>query len=265
MAKNVNELKVSKEFEQSIESASKKRSDDDEWTKIVSSRMCSVPDFIGVKVIFHQNCRIGFRTNKPLPKTKTQTEISTFSYRKGFLDTVNLIRNRTKMQYSINELIDEMNKFSDGNAYSFNQMKTNLMQHFGDEVIISTYKNNKTLVTLQTTCYEILNEFYEYTKKETGNHRAIRKASNIILHEIKNVNHNKGHYPSPNDICLNDAKSFLPESLLMLLSNIITGHHALLKIVSIGQAIIQSGHRENVMSPLQIALAVQMHYFTGSK
>lgn len=51
----------------------------------------------------------------------------------------------------------------------------------------------------------------------------------------------------------------------MLLSEIVNGNSALLKIVSIGHAIIQSNHRENVMSPLQIGLAAQMYHFTTSR
>lgn len=68
-------------------------------------------------------------------------------YKKGFLDIVNLIGQK-KRPYSIKELIDEMDSVSDGNAYSFNQMKANLIKHFGSEIIISTVSNKKTLVTL---------------------------------------------------------------------------------------------------------------------
>lgn len=248
----------------SVKNGSEKRLEDDEWSQVVLSRMASAPDLIGKKVLFHQNCRIGFRTNKSLPKDNAAAE-PVFEYKKGFLEIVNLIRAKGKAIYSINDLIDEMNQYSDDNAYSFNQMKTNLLKHFGNEIIISTYKNKRALVILQTSFDEILSECYESATTETENDRAIEKVSEIILHSIKNLTPNKCSYPSSDDISLSDARKFLPEYLNRLLSKIITGHNASLKIVSIGQAIIQSAHRENVMSPLQIALAVQMHYFTGSK
>lgn len=259
--KNVTALTISDDFLQSVEAAIAKRSIDDEWTQMVADRIRSSAVFIGAQSSYHNNCRIGFRTNKALPKSKTSPVVS---YRPGFLEVVNLIQT-AKNPYSIKDLIDEMDTLSDGNGYSFNQMKHNLIQYFGNTIIISTHQNKKTLVTLESTCHEILNEHYEASLRETDIDKAIRKVSDVILNDIKNVPHNKTTYPSTTDISLCDAQQFLPEKLHRLLSNLITGHNAPLKIVSIGQAIVQSSHRENVLSPLQIALAVQMHYFTGSK
>lgn len=262
LGKNVEQSTVSDKFLLSVKTASEKRSPGDEWTQKVLSLVNL--ELIGLNFLFHENCRIGFRTNKPMPKTTTSATPK-FEYRKGFLEIVALIRAKKKAIYSITELIEEMNECSEGNGYSFNQMKINLVRHMGNEIIISTFKNKKTLVTLQTSCEEILNEYYESSTTETANRRAIQEVSKIILHDIKNVTPNKCTYPSPDDMTLCEAQKFLPVSLNTLLSNIITGHNAQLKIISIGQAIIQSAHRENVLSPLQLALAVQMHYFTGSK
>lgn len=259
--KDVDKLIISETFLLSVKNASEKRSSDDEWTQEVLGRMRT--DLIGVNAVYHKNCRIGFRTNKPRPKNRSAP--TAFNYKDGFLETVKLILAKNKLIYSINELIDEMNKLSDGNAYSFNQMKTNLIKYFGRDIVMSTYKNKQTMVILQANYDEILYEFHEFLKTETAIQRDIRKVSDVILQEIKNVTPNKFHYPSPSDINLNNGQIFLPKSLQLLLSHIITGHNSALKIVSIGQAIIQSNHRENVMSPLQLALAVQMHYFTGSK
>lgn len=260
--KNVIALVVSEDFLHSIESVLEKRCND-EWTQMVAIRIRSPSACIGGSILYHNNCRIGFRTNKPLSKSKTSTP-SVVSYRNGFLDVVNLIRNATR-PYSIIELIDEMNGFSEGNGYSFNQMKHNLIQYFGNEVVVSTHQNKKTLVTLQSTCDEIINDYYEATLRETDTDRAISKVSDAILNDIKNIAPNKNFYPSSTDISLCNAHQLLPEKLHRLLSKLITGHNSSLKIASIGQAIIQSAHRENVLCPLQLALAVQMHYFTGSK
>lgn len=149
---------------QSVKNATEKRNND-EWAEQVTNRIDSVPYVVGVQAVFHKNCRIGFRTGKPNPNNK-KSEHSEPEYRKGFSDIVNLIQSNEQKQYSIQELINEMNIFSDGNAYSFNQMKANIQKHFGDEVIISSVKNKTTLVTLRTKCYDILNEFYESSRKE---------------------------------------------------------------------------------------------------
>lgn len=253
---------VSDSFLQSIKNAMEKRNYD-EWAEELSNRISSVSDLIGVKIVYHQNCRIGFRTNKPKPKNKTAPP--TFEYKKGFLDVLTMMESNKQKQYSIIELIDKMNLFSNGNAYSFNQMKTNLLKHFGDDIIISTVRNKKSLVTFRSTCYEILDNFYEASNNENEKQLIIKRASDFIFDDIKKVTPNKDFYPSASDISLNEAKKFLPETLLALLSNIITGHNASLKIVTIGQAIVQTAHRENVLSPLQIGLAAQMHHFTGSR
>lgn len=258
--KNVTTLTISDDFIQSVKTVLEKRADD-EWSQIVAARMRSNSD-TGTIIVYHNNCRIGFRTKKPLPKSKVLP--TPVDYRNGFLDVVNLVRTVSR-PYAINDLIDEMNKFSGGNGYSFNQMKSNLIQYFGNEIIISTHQNKKMLVTLQSTCHEILNKYYEETHRGIDIDRDIQKVSGAILHDIKNVPPNKSSYPSSEDISLCDAQQFLPEKLHRLLSYLITGHNASLKIVSIGQAIVQAAHRENVLSPLQLALAVQMHYFTGSR
>lgn len=262
--KNVQDVIVTDKFVMSVLNAAEKR-DDNEWTRAVLGRINTIPGWVGKRVLFHQNCRIGFRTKKQLPKAVEET---TFKFKEGFLEVVSLIRSNAKEIYSVNDLIaiGEMNRFSNGNAtYSFSQMKLNLIEHLGDEIVVSTHKNNQTLVTLRTTCNEILNDCYQASKTTSETHQIIRKASDIILRDIKNVPPNKSHYPTPGDITLTAAEQFLPESLFLFLSRIITGSKSSLKIASIGQAIIQTAHRENVMSPLQLALAVQMHYFTGSK
>lgn len=261
--KKKEDIVVSDKFFQSVKNAAEKRNND-EWAEQVTNRICS--DEIGVKAVFHTNCRIAFRTNKPNPNIK-KSELPKTEYRKGFSDIINLIQSNEKNQYSIHELIDEMNIFSDGNAYSFNQMKANMQKHFGDEVIISSVKNKKTLVTLRTKCYDILNEFYESSRNDNEKEKelAIHKVASYILGDIKKVTPNKDFYPSMNDFTVAEAQQFMPKSLTMLLNEIVNGNGALLKIASIGHAIIQTNHRENVMSPLQIGLAAQMYHYTASR
>ena len=61
------------------------------------------------------------------------------------------------------------------------------------------------------------------------------------------------------------AISFLPESLILLLDTLIVGVDKKLKIVSIGQAIMQATRPLVLVAPLQLGLAVQMHYHFGSR
>ena len=95
-------------------------------------------------------------------------------------------------------------------------------------------------------------------KKET--------AANLIKSDIKSIESAKNEYPSVSDIeSIEKNLEYLPESLKIFLSSMFSERECLVKLSSIGQAIIQATRPRSLIVPLQIELAVQMHHTFGSR
>ena len=57
----------------------------------------------------------------------------------------------------------------------------------------------------------------------------------------------------------------LPSTLKFFLEGILASKNKAMKIASTGQAIVQSARPRRVLSPLQVALAVQLHHSFASR
>lgn len=64
---------------------------------------------------------------------------------------------------------------------------------------------------------------------------------------------------------MENALSYLPELLILLLDTVLVGKDKKSKIVSIGQAIMQAARPRTLTAPLQLGLGVQMHHYFGSR
>lgn len=69
----------------------------------------------------------------------------------------------------------------------------------------------------------------------------------------------KALYPSLDEISAQDNMKYVPESLQVLLKTIFSGKDVRLKIMSIGQSIVQAAAPRMFIVPLQLALGVQLH------
>ena len=72
-------------------------------------------------------------------------------------------------------------------------------------------------------------------------------------------------YPTADDLKLDSALGFLPETLRYMLKYLFVGKDTQHKVASIGQAIVQAVRPRAVIAPLQIGLAVQVHHLYRSK
>ena len=83
---------------------------------------------------------------------------------------------------------------------------------------------------------------------------------------IKSCPTSKEYYASNSDISsMENAMSYLPESLILLLDTILVGKDKKSKIASIGQAIMQAARPRTLIAPLQLGLGVQMHHHFGPR
>lgn len=113
--------------------------------------------------------------------------------------------------------------------------------------------------TLITKLYD------QQTNGQTEKDASISKAANIIKSEVLLIPANKISYPSSEMLSdLKAQKDFIPNSLNRFLPTIAEANCDL-KVVSIGQAIIQGARPRSIIAPLQIGLGVQLHHTFKSK
>jgi superfamily II RNA helicase len=142
---------------------------------------------------------------------------------------------------------------------------------FGNFVItlITELNGKRNVITLRKTARVILHEFHQnqsLSDPEKEKRNIIKTAANLIKLDIKSIESAKNEYPSVSDIeSIEKNLEYLPESLKIFLSSMFSERECLVKLSSIGQAIVQATRPRSLIVPLQIGLAVQMHHTFGSR
>jgi len=154
-------------------------------------------------------------------------------------------------------------------AFSFPHMKSRLVDHFGENIIIAEVDGKANIVTFTTTASKIIHDFFSLPKSddtETEKAKIIETAAKLIKSDIKNVSIPTDVFPSPGDINSSEVgNTFIPGSLQSLLKTLFVGKDTLIKQAAIGQAIMQAVRPRVFLSPLQLALGVQCHHLFGSR
>ena len=96
--------------------------------------------------------------------------------------------------------------------------------------------------------------------------RIFKTAAKLIKSDIRSVNQIKDSYASCHELSsVEEAVSFLPESLQLMLSTSFTFKGEQVKLASIGQAIMQATRPREISAPLQVGLGIQLHHHFASK
>ena len=147
--------------------------------------------------------------------------------------------------------------------------KSKLQDYFGENVIITELNGKRNVITLRKTARVILYEFHQnqsLSDSEKEKRNIIKTAANLIKSDIKSIESAKNEYPSVSDIeSIEKNLEYLPERLKICLSSMFSEPECLVKLSSIGQAIVQATRPRSLIVPLQIVLAVQMHHTFGSR
>ena len=158
---------------------------------------------------------------------------------------------------------------NDNEQITVGKLKKRVMEHFGDDVIITEINGRPNVVTFRSTAASILHKFYDLPKQqddESEKLRIIETAANLIKNDIKMMNTSNDIYPSPEDIGSVEKKfEFVPITLCLFLRKMFVKKSNQTKIASVGQAIIQATRPRVIIAPLQIGLGVQMHHHFSCK
>ena len=162
-----------------------------------------------------------------------------------------------------------MEEYCSEDSYTPKYMKKRVIEHLGDDVIITEITGKPNVVTFRSNAASILHKFFERPKQQDDNVeklRIIETAANLIKNEIKLVETSKINYPLADDISsIEQNLDFIPITLRLFLRKLFLAKNSDLRIASIGQAIVQATRPRVFIAPLQIGLGVQMHRHFGSK
>ena len=242
----------------------------DEWSEAVSARLMNVHDLPAADAVYHQTCNVNFRTNRQLPQLYETDELPAAKKRKvgrpqneekkqAFVKVAKFLEDNDDEQITVGDLVEKMEEYlnnTDSEAYGWSYMKTKLLEHFGDKIIITDINGKPNVVTFRTTATAILQEFHflEHHDDLDINEEQmniIKTAAKLIKNDLKSIPTSSDSYPT----ITTDAEShvrYLPASLSTFLSLLTSGKNSALKVASIGQAIVQAARPRVVISPLQI-------------
>lgn len=256
----------------------------DEWADVVQARLLNIHDLPAADAVYHQPCSVSFRTGKNIPKMFA-TEEATCSIAKkvklgrpsdkirtdAFLKVTHYLKENDNEQITVNDLSDKMAEYLEDvsiHPYSHIHMKKQLMEHFGDDIIITEINGKPNVVTFRNTAESVLQNFHDKQKDDPGQEKLhiIEAAAKLIQNDIKSVETLNDYYPQTDKLqSEKDNLDFLPNSLREFLRYMITGKNTGVKLASIGQAIMQAARPRVLLAPLQIGLAVQMHHHFASR
>lgn len=248
----------------------------DEWSFNVRGRLayCS-EDLVSAGCVYHQSCSANFRSWRNIPKEYCTNKKPSEKGRpaneeqyQAFLRTCEFFEENDEEQMVIGDLISKMEEYLQGGqsrAYDRKYMKIKLLEYYGENIIISGSVGKSDIVTLRDTANGILRSYHKNASHssdiELQKIQLIEAAAKIIKSDVKSLTSTSvDEYPSPNELTVENALNFIPNTLKLLLSKLFVGKDTSVKIGSVGQSIMQSIRPRALLCPLQIGLSVQLHH-----
>ena len=259
------------DFHYSVKQASLRR--DDSWSKRVHARVLSAIDLHSADAVYHQRCSVNFRTNKEIPQCFLEKDDFSGPSKKVkvgrkedcerlevFDLAVQYFEQNDAEQLTIGDLVKKMREFlpAETEPYSTRHMKAKLKERFSNNLIIAEINGKADVATLRPTATKILQDFFHAPKDENSEDekmRLVKTAAIILKNDFKSCMSNNDTYPSSADISNTDF-AYLPVALRLLLEQLFVGKDNILKIASIGQAIMQAVRPRVLLPPLQLGLGV---------
>ena len=269
------------DFQEKVIDVCTQRNDD--WANKVKARIDFVHDLHAADAVYHQACSVNFRTTKQIPQRYlSQHDNSGKRVKLGrphdakqteaFMEVIRFLEKNDEEQTTISDLIHRMAECladTDSEPYGFTYMKEQIKQQFGNRIVITEVNGKTNVVTFWSNAATILQDFHSHQKQESPEAekiRIIQTAAKLIKSDIKSLAQEKNLYPKYEEMAsLENACSFLPESLHIFLQGLFTSRDANVKLASLGQAIVQASRPRVILSPLQLGLGVQLHHHFASK
>ena len=169
--------------------------------------------------------------------------------------------------YTVTELQAKMMVFSDGSeVYTVKRLKQKLEEHYGECVFFAEFEGRENVVCFRNMAKYIINDKWYTGKKENIEDEAERKvvtAAKIIKAAIREKEYDVNSYPTNEDIkSMDQGISWVPRYLHTFLKMLGLPE---LKLISIGQSIIQAARPRSIITPVLFGLGIEMDHVFGSK
>ena len=147
-----------------------------------------------------------------------------------------------------------------------------LVEKYGDSMSISGEAGKGDVVMMQETVRKILRNYHDQPDPltEEEKYKFITLAANLMKSDIKKENLKKcngkvEHYPLKEELCLENAPKYLPESSKCFFKNLFVGKDTPRKIAGIGQSILQAVCPRSSLAPLQLGLSILVYHHYRSE
>ena len=216
----------------------------DTWAGSIQLCLANVIDLPSVNAQYHFSCYSNFKTNRGIPNSNDVENCQSKRIKVGrkadeeassaFMKVAEYLENNFHEQKTVAELIEMMASHlvdSDSVPYSYKHMKAKLQHHFKDKLMFVNKSGKVNVVTHRDKASDILHESF---KKNTlcddeneSNFRDERNkvliaAAKIIEDDIRLLDSDKNYFPNVDNISTANSIAFIPESLRVFLSTIIT-------------------------------------------
>ncbi|XP_076040412.1 glutamate--cysteine ligase isoform X1 [Oratosquilla oratoria] len=240
----------------------------DEWGKEVCTRICNVVDLVAAEARYHSACMkkfyqtfSGMKCGRPKSSTISEAMSHAFNY---------LEENREECQFTFSEIFSEY----EGELPTDKTIKSELIERYGHDIIVSVNKNRKPVICFRDTGNKILTDaWYENHRSHDEKEerlRIVKTAARIIAEDIRSQMYEADQYPPPENF-LEELDSLIPETLQCLVKTIVLKNKKgnqrkwNRKCTAISHAILTAARPNSFISPLQIGLAVHLSQKYGSK
>lgn len=234
----------------------------DQWGRDVLGRLESCNDLVAEEAIYHVNCMSKFRLTISQTEKKKGRPLD-LEMQSNFDKVCEWLERAIDCElHSVKEIYAKMKEISGNNdIYSEKNFRRKLKERYGDHITFNEIPGQSSLVCFKNMTAYIMKEMKE--KAQEKKEDIIIAAAKIIKAELRDLDVGNVLYPTTKDIQnSNQAKEWIPPSLLLLLSHLVPSE---LKMFSIGQCITQSSRPRSLICPMQFGLGVELDSCFGSK
>lgn len=166
-------------------------------------------------------------------------------------------------QYSLSELLEYMENFLNGHdGYSLKYFKKNLIEHYGDDITITSITAMSSIVSFRDSTHKILHEKWLTDKvndASTETERIIDMAASIILNDIRLRVYDCDEYLTLEETEYGDA--LIPDSLKRFFHKLVDrkGKNHMVtnrRCIAIAHSIISACRLRSFISPVLLAMAL---------
>ena len=152
--------------------------------------------------------------------------------------------------------------------YSTKWLKSHLMQHYGDSVIIADCDGCQNVLHFKGNAKHLFYEFYRQGRLEQDDDEkagVIKLAVDLIRSDIKDLTDQTDTFFSFDNFNSSTMLSFVPETLQFVIQSLCPPRSKPkdVKIAAIGQVLIKLARPNTILCPMLLAFAAEVHHKSG--